>query len=195
MEVLQTSALPLGYVAARSDLDSTFAATKAILAARLCWKLAKPDLRDVMARVPAGVVVVSARAGGGFRGLTASSLVSVSIEPPMVLVGLEREAATRATVEEGRAFNVNVLTRAQEFIADRFAGRAPTIDPEWKDVAHHLGANGIPLIDGCAAWLECRLLEIHPAGDHDICVGEVVEATTGSGDPLVLWDRAFWTLR
>jgi flavin reductase (DIM6/NTAB) family NADH-FMN oxidoreductase RutF len=148
-----------------------------------------------MARVPAGVVIVSARGAGGFRGLTASSLVSISAEPPMVLVGLERETATRSAVVESRAFNVNVLARSQEFIADRFAGRAPAIDAAWKDVPHRLGANGIPLIEGCAAWLECRLVEIHAAGDHDVCVGEVVDAATGSGDPLILWDREFWTLR
>ena len=148
-----------------------------------------------MTRVPAGVVVISARTENGYRGLTASSLVSISVEPPMVLVGLEREAATRAAVVEGKAFNVSVLTRSQEFIADRFAGRAPAIDPRWEGVPHHLGANGIPLIEGCAAWLECRLVDIHPAGDHDICVGEVTAATAGAGDPLILWDRAFWTLR
>jgi flavin reductase (DIM6/NTAB) family NADH-FMN oxidoreductase RutF len=148
-----------------------------------------------MARVPAGVVVISARTGSGYRGLTASSLVSISVDPPMVLVGLEREAATRSAVAEGKAFNVNVLTRSQEFIADRFAGRAPAIDAMWQGVPHRLGSNGIPLIDGCAAWLECRLVEIHPVGDHDICVGEVTAATAGSGDPLILWDRAFWTLR
>jgi len=148
-----------------------------------------------MARVPAGVVVISARTENGYRGLTASSLVSISVDPPMVLVGLERDAATRAAVAEAGAFNVNVLTRSQEFIADRFAGRAPAIDAAWKDVPHRLGSNGIPLIDGCAAWLECRLVEIHPAGDHDICVGEVTAAAAGSGDPLILWDRAFWTLR
>ncbi|HXJ47676.1 MAG TPA: flavin reductase family protein [Candidatus Acidoferrum sp.] len=148
-----------------------------------------------MARLPAGVVVISARTATGYRGLTASSLVSISADPPMVLVGLEHEAATRAAVSESKAFNVSVLTRSQEFMADRFAGRAPAIDPRWEGVPHRLGVNGIPLIDGCAAWLECRLVEIHPAGDHDICVGEVTAATAGSGDPLILWDRAFWTLR
>jgi flavin reductase (DIM6/NTAB) family NADH-FMN oxidoreductase RutF len=157
--------------------------------------LAEHDFRDVMARVPAGVVVVSARAETGYRGLTASSLVSISADPALVLVGLEREAATHAAVLEGKAFNVSVLTRSQEFIADRFAGRAPAIDPKWRDVPHRLGANGIPLIEGCAAWLECKLVEVHASGDHDICIGEVTAATAGSGDPLILWDRAFWTLR
>jgi flavin reductase (DIM6/NTAB) family NADH-FMN oxidoreductase RutF len=148
-----------------------------------------------MAQLPSSVVVVSALSPSGYRGLTASSLVSISVEPPMILVGLEREAATRAAVVDQKAFNVSVLTRRQEFIAERFAGRAPAIEPLWKEIPHRLGMNGIPLIEGCAAWLECRLAQVHPAGDHDICVGEVEAAIKGSGDPLILWDRTFWTLR
>src|ERR1700694_958825 len=122
-----------------------------------------------MARVPAGVVVNSARTANGYRGLTASSLVSISADPPMVLVGLEHEAATRAAVSESKAFNVSVLTRSQEFIADRFAGRAPAMDPRWEGVPHRLGSNGIPLVEGCAAWLEWPLVAIHPAGAHPTC--------------------------
>src|ERR1700694_4090023 len=193
MEVLQTSALPLGYVAAPSEwILPSHPPTS--LEVRLSRQVAGHDFRDVMARMPASVVVISARTSDGYRGLTASSLVSISVDPPMVLVGLEREAATRAAVLERKAFNVSVLTRSQEFVADRFAGRAPTIDPAWQDVPHRLGTNGIPLIEGCAAWLECRLVQVHPAGDHDICVGEVTAAIAGSGDPPILWDRAFWSL-
>jgi flavin reductase (DIM6/NTAB) family NADH-FMN oxidoreductase RutF len=113
----------------------------------------------------------------------------------MVMVGLEHEATTTAAVVDGRAFNVSVLTRAQEFLADRFAGRAPAVDPGWREIPHRLGTNGIPLIDGCTAWLECSLAAVHPAGDHDICIGKVEFAIQGSGDPLILWDRSFWTLR
>ena len=152
------------------------------------------DFRDAMARLPAGVVVISTRLGDEFRGLTASSLVSISLEPPMVLVGLERESATRTVVLETKAFNVSLLTRSQEFIADRFAGRAPSIDLTWRTVPHRLGANGIPLVEGCAAWLECHVAHVHEAGDHDICVGEVQAAAIGAGDPIILWDRTFWTL-
>jgi flavin reductase (DIM6/NTAB) family NADH-FMN oxidoreductase RutF len=157
--------------------------------------LAAQDFRDVMARLPSGVVVVSARYGSGYRGLTASSLVSISADPPLVMVGLEREATTRAAVIESGAFNVSVLTRGQEFIADRLAGRAPAIDDSWREISHRLGTNGIPLIEGCVAWLECTLVATHEAGDHDICVGKVEVAVQGAGDPLILWDRSFWTLR
>ena len=147
-----------------------------------------------MARVPAGVVVVSTRLDREYRALTASSFVSISLEPPMVLVGLDRASATRAAIVAAKAFNVSVLSRAQEFIADRFAGRAPAIDPLWRSLPHRLGSNGIPLIDGSAAWLECRLSAVHPAGDHEIFVAHVEDAQTGSGDPLILWNRSFWSL-
>jgi flavin reductase (DIM6/NTAB) family NADH-FMN oxidoreductase RutF len=149
---------------------------------------------DVMARVPAGVVLISTRSGGDYKALTASSLVSISLDPPMVLVGLEKQSATRTAILQAARFNVSVLTRSQEFIADRFAGRAPAVDPKWATLPHRLGANGIPLLAGAAAWLECRVTASHRAGDHDICVGEVERAELGSGDPLVLWDRQFWTL-
>src|SRR5258708_24218688 len=145
-----------------------------------------------MARLAASVVVISAGLGDGFRGLTATSLVSISAEPPLVLVSLGRPTMTRNAVVETRAFNVSVLTRSQEFIAERFAGRAPAVAAAWKDVPHHLGTNGIPLIEGCAAWLECRLAQVHEAGDHDICVGQVHNAIKGPGEPLLLWDRPFW---
>jgi flavin reductase (DIM6/NTAB) family NADH-FMN oxidoreductase RutF len=147
-----------------------------------------------MAHLPAGVVVISTRLGDEYKALTATSLVSISLEPPMVLVGLEKASATRAAVVETRAFNVSLLTRAQEFIADRFAGRAPAIDTQWRTLPHRLGANGIPLIEDSAAWLECRVVDVHEAGDHDIFVGEVMAAAIGRGDPLILWDRAFWSL-
>src|SRR3989475_13005217 len=147
-----------------------------------------------MARLSAGVVVITARVADESRGLTATSRVSTPLGRPMVLVGLERESATRAAVLETRAFNASLLTRSQEFLADRFAGRAPALDLEWRTLPHRLGTNGIPLLDGCAAWLECRLLQVHEAGDHDICVGEVQAAAIGTGDPLILWDRSFWTL-
>jgi flavin reductase (DIM6/NTAB) family NADH-FMN oxidoreductase RutF len=153
------------------------------------------EFRDAMARLAAGVVVVSVRNAEGYRGLTASTLVSVSADPPLVLVGLEHESATRAVVIETRRFNVSVLTRDQEFLAERFAGRAPAVDPAWKQIPHRLGANGIPLIDACAAWLECEVEQVHPAGDHDVCIGSVKAALIGAGNPLILWDRSFWTLR
>jgi len=51
------------------------------------------------------------------------------------------------------------------------------------------------LIDGCAAWLECEVEQVHTAGDHDVCIASVRTAQLDAGNPLVLWDRSFWTLK
>jgi flavin reductase (DIM6/NTAB) family NADH-FMN oxidoreductase RutF len=157
--------------------------------------VASDNLRDALARLASGVVVVSARSAGRYHGLTASSMVSVSLDPPLVLVSLEHETATLAAVRESRRFNVNVLTHRQEFLAERFAGRAPAVDGRWQAIPHRGGANGVPLLEGCAAWLECEVTDIRTAGDHDVCLGAVTAAEPGAGDPLILWDRSFWTLR
>jgi len=157
---------------------------------------AMPDeFREAMARLASGVVVVSAKSGDRYHGLTASTLVAVSVQPPLVLVSLEHETATLAAVRDTRRFNVSALTRDQEFTAERFAGRAPAVDADWRAIPHRLAANGIPLIESAAAWLECEVTEIHTAGDHDVCIARVTTATSGAGDTLILWDRSFWTVR
>lgn len=155
---------------------------------------AQDAFREAMAAVPAGVAVVSVRDGAGFRGLTASSFTSVSVAPPLLLVCLDGLSQTRDAVAREGAFNLSVLQRGQEFLAERFAGRAPLVDPAWREVPHLLGSNGLPLLRECLAWFECRLQELHPAGDHDIAVAEVLASGRGDGEPLVLWDRDFWNL-
>ena len=150
------------------------------------------DLRDALARLAGGVVVISARSEDGFRGLTATSFSSASLEPPRVMVALDNLTVTHAVIERTRAFNVTVLARPQEFLAERFAGRAPLVDPGWREVPHLLGANGIPIIEGAIGWFECELVGLHPAGDHDIAIGAVIASGTAPGDPLILWERSFW---
>ena len=109
-------------------------------------------------------------------------------------VGLGGFSDGSFAVEQTGTFAVSVLERGQEFIAERFAGRAPLVDPGWREVPHSLGPAGLPLVDGCIAWFECELRALHRAGDHDIAVGEVTAAGRRTGEPLVLWDRAFWRL-
>src|SRR5207245_8899810 len=101
-----------------------------------------------------------ARSYRALRSPTATSLVSISTDPPMVLVGLERMTFTRKAVIESKAFNVSVLARAQEFIADRFAGRSPAVAAAWNDVPHHLGPYDLLLLDGFCSWLERSQAEV-----------------------------------
>jgi flavin reductase (DIM6/NTAB) family NADH-FMN oxidoreductase RutF len=156
--------------------------------------MGSPDLRDVLAGLPGGVVVVAARFQRGFRGLTATSFVSVSLEPPLVLVTLEALSATTEAVREGGMFSASLLERRQEFLAERFAGRAPLVMADWREVPHRLSPGGLPLVTGAVCWFECRVAQLHEAGDHVIAVGAVTHAERGGGEPLVHWDRSFWGL-
>lgn len=147
-----------------------------------------------MGRLAAGVAVVATRDDVGFRGLTVTSLTSVSLKPPLLLVCLDHLSQTRDLVLTHSLFTVSVLARDQDFLADRFSARAPAVDRHWREVRHRLSEAGLPIIEGASAWFECDVFEVRPAGDHDIVVGAVTAAGSGPGDPLVLWDRAFWTV-
>jgi flavin reductase (DIM6/NTAB) family NADH-FMN oxidoreductase RutF len=152
------------------------------------------ELRDALARRAAGVAVICARDGAGYRALTATSVASASADPPLIVVGLDSLAATRDAVVSSRGFSVSLLSRRQEFLADRLAGRAPLVDPSWREVPHFAAPSGLPVIEGAVGWFDCELEDVFPAGDHELVVGRVRAAGVGPGDPLILWDRTYWTV-
>lgn len=151
-------------------------------------------VRDAFARLPGAVVLIATRDGAAFRGVTATSFVAVSLEPALVLVCLDRHSAARDSIEEVGAFTASILGRGQEFLADRFAGQAPAAQPSWSEVPHRLGGSGLPLVEGAAVWFECRLESRQTAGDHEILIGSVTAVERGPGEPLLHWERGYWTL-
>ncbi|MFZ0216599.1 MAG: flavin reductase family protein [Candidatus Dormiibacterota bacterium] len=152
------------------------------------------DLKDAMARHAAGVAVVAASDDGVYRGLTATSLVTVSLDPPLLLVGVDPLTSTRDAIAAGRAFTVSLLERRQEFLAERFAAQAPPVDARWAEVRHRVLASGLPVLEGAIAWFDCALEDLRPAGDHELALGRIREVGIGSGEPLVHWDRSVWAL-
>lgn len=135
--------------------------------------------RRVLGRLAAGVCVVTSRdEEGGRHGLTATSVCSVSLEPPLVLVVLERDANTHAIVERAGIFGVNFLERGQAAVAERFA-TAP--DDKFEGIPAEEGPGGAPILRGALAWLECVVVRSVPAGDHTVFIGRV-EAASVAGD-------------
>jgi flavin reductase (DIM6/NTAB) family NADH-FMN oxidoreductase RutF len=142
--------------------------------------------RAAVARLAAGVCVVAvARRSGGSstdHAMTATSLVPVSLYPPMVLFCVHADARMREVLDEVDTWAVSVLDAhagpAAEWLAT--PGR-PTIG-QLASVAHHRGAaSGAALLDGAQAWVECRTAWIRSAGDHDVVVGDVVSARVAPG--------------
>jgi flavin reductase (DIM6/NTAB) family NADH-FMN oxidoreductase RutF len=138
--------------------------------------------RDALAQFATGVTIITARAPDGFVGFTANSFNSVSLEPPLVIWSLARRSRSLAIFEGAMQYAVNVLAHDQIGLARRCS--RPHID-RFAGVAFRLGTSDAPLIEGCAAWLECRHHALHPAGDHMLFIGEVIFTAHQRLPPLV----------
>lgn len=144
--------------------------------------------KAAMRRLAAGVTVVTSRHGATVNGMTATAVCSVSAEPPLVLVVVNRSAASHDVISKGRCFGLSFLAESQSEIARYFAGaEAKTFD----EIRHTVGTTGCPLIDEVAARLECVVETAYDQGSHTIFVGRVLGADAGQAAPLVYGDGAF----
>jgi flavin reductase (DIM6/NTAB) family NADH-FMN oxidoreductase RutF len=152
----------------------------------------EPEFRRVLGHFATGVAVVAARRvgdggrdrpAGSPRGLTASAITSVSLDPPLVLVCVDHTADTHDVIVEAEAFSISVLREDQEGLARRFAG--PDSDNKFDGVAYRPEVTGAPVLDNALAWIDCRLWARYDGGDHTIFVGEVVAADADEGPPLI----------
>jgi flavin reductase (DIM6/NTAB) family NADH-FMN oxidoreductase RutF len=152
------------------------------------------DLRAVMGRFPAGVAVVTVKLGGQRVGLTVASLVSLSLQPPLVGVAIRRDAALHELLRDAGRFAVSLLGEGQESVAQHFARGVPPI-ALWEGIAVR-NQEGPPELESAIAWLGCTVTAEHPAGDHTFFVGAVESAETGpgAGPPLVFYRQSYRTL-
>ena len=144
------------------------------------------DLRALMRRFPSGVAVVTVDTDEERLGLTVGTLVSLSIEPPLVGISIAREAAMHELLRRAGGFALSLLAAGQEAVAQHFARGVPPI-AHWHGIAHREGASGAPLLEGALGWLECRTWAEHDAGDHTFFVGEVLGAELGTAAPPLLY--------
>jgi len=152
------------------------------------------EFRTVMRHVPAPVAVVTVTVEGRHAGLTVASLVSLSLEPPLVGYAIRRDAALHELLRESREHAISVLAAGQEHLAQHFARGVPPI-ALWENVPVR-DADGPPQLDGAAAWLRARLQEEHATGDHTFFVAAVEHAEAGPGAtrPLVYHGQAYASL-
>lgn len=138
--------------------------------------------RRIMGHFATGVTVVTTRHDGEIQGMTANAVTSLSLHPPLVLVAVDKTAAMHAALTASRSFVLNILRDNQEQLSRRFAQRGPK---EVNDVTWIAAASGSPILADALAWVDCRLAEILPGGDHDIFIGEILAGDSHQGLPLL----------
>jgi flavin reductase (DIM6/NTAB) family NADH-FMN oxidoreductase RutF len=148
-------------------------------------------LRRVLSRFPTGVTIVGTRhQPEGVCGLTVNAFTSVSLEPPLVLISVDKSSNTHGCIEASGIFSVNVLSTGHEHLAVMFAQKR---DDKFDEVPYRLGETGSPIMEGVVAWLECTVREAVDGGDHTLFLGEVLASEEEEGRPLVFFRSGFTT--
>jgi flavin reductase (DIM6/NTAB) family NADH-FMN oxidoreductase RutF/DNA-binding IclR family transcriptional regulator len=142
--------------------------------------------REVLGQYPTGVCVITGIDAGGFPlGMTIGSFTSVSLEPPLVAFMPASSAATWQKLSKSKSFCVNILSAEQEDVCRIFASR---MEHKFKRVQYSASPSGLPILDGCIAWIECDFHEISQAGDHHVVLGLVREMRNQkAGLPLLFF--------
>ena len=133
------------------------------------------DFRAVMGRFATGITIVSTVQDGVAHAMTANAFTSVSLDPPLVLVCVDKAARIHDAIRACGSWGVSVLAGDQRAIAERFARSGRDLLTQFDGVASVPGPKtGCPLITGALSWLECRTWASYDGGDHTIVVGEVL---------------------
>jgi len=145
------------------------------------------DFRSTVGAFATGVTVVTTRGEEHAYGMTANAFSSVSLDPPLVLVCVISPSDGAEHIQRNGCFAVNILHAEQEPMSRYFASRErPRGRDAFREVPHRIGATGSPILEGAAAYLDCQLHATHPAGDHLIFIGEVLElGFEPDGEPLL----------
>ncbi len=187
------SAAPRSYVRGASPLARTSRSLPTGIA-KLTPKAAavgeaERALRQAMGRFATGVTVVTTTDREVIHGMTANAFLSVSLHPPLVLVSLGRCRMSELLPRAGR-YGVSVLAHDQEHFAAHFAAQCDSpVEPRF------VWQRGLPLLDGALAHIACRVVDVHPAGDHVLWIGEVEYLHQRDGEPLLFYTGRFGTLR
>src|SRR6266404_6221068 len=150
------------------------------------------ELRNVMGHFATGVTIITTKdVNGKPFGLTASAFSSLSLDPPLLLICVDKKVDCYACFEDSKVFGVNFLSEGQDHLSTRFATKGIE---KFEGVSYTLGELGVALLDGALAHIECKLVSAYEGGDHTIYVGEIQNAAIVGDHPLLFFRGKYYKL-
>ncbi len=140
-----------------------------------------------MSSFATGVTIVTTGSGDKIHGLTVNAFSSVSLEPLLVLVCVDKQAFSHDLIVASRNFAVNILKTEQQYLAERFSNNDLDAKQRYEGVPYRRVATGAPVFEEALAWLDCKLVVAHDGGDHTIFVGQVLAMGLGESQPPLLY--------
>lgn len=148
--------------------------------------------RQIMGRFATGVTIITTRFGEEISGMTANAVISLSLDPPLVAVSVDKTSTMHHCLTTGQCFAINVLNSEQEALSNRFAQRGPK---DFSDLDLTSSATGAPILTAALAYLDCKLVDITAVGDHDLFIGEPVAGSVGEGAPLLYYGGRYGEMK
>ena len=147
--------------------------------------------RQIMGRFATGVTLVTARSDEKILGMTANAVLSLSLDPPLILVSVNKKNQMRKFLKKSNCFAINVLRDDQEEISRRFATPGPK---DFSDLELVESKTGSPVLVNALAFIDCQIVQVVPGGDHDMFIGEPLAGETRDGNPLIFYSGQYTQL-
>lgn len=144
------------------------------------------EFRRALGRFASGITVITTVHEDKVHGMTANAFVSVSLDPPLVLISVDNRAKMNRVLPKSGRYGISVLSAEQEDLSQHFAGR-----PKEGLEVPFVWRKEMPLLEGALAHLVCRVVDIHPAGDHTLYIGQVEYLDYTNGDPLLFYTGTY----
>ncbi|MBN8724669.1 MAG: flavin reductase [Acidobacteria bacterium] len=154
----------------------------------------KEQFKQTMSNWASGITIITTCREEGLLAMTASSFTSLSIEPPLILVAVNKNSRTHKQILQQEAFGVMILALGQEEISNSGAGFYGEEGNFLVGVAYHKEITGAPILDQCLAWMDCSLYTTCDAGDHTIFIGKLEAVGSQSGEPLLWYGRGYYKI-
>ena len=150
-------------------------------------------LREAMRNWATGITIVSGQHGDVHHGMTVSSFTSVSLDPPLVLVSLEKSTRTHSLVRDSGFFGVTILGEHQSEISDRFAGRHTEMTDRFAGLETRTLSTGVLFLKDALACFDCVVISHSAMGNHTIFIGEVkaLDSSDSVTEPLIYYRQAY----